>query len=307
MKILVTGGCGYLGRNLISLLADSLKCEIICLDIEGSDISTVSDKASAIELLPRNWSYNDIRDLICKHQPEAIFHLAALVRVQDENAQLPDLINSNITLGSYLLASAANTRLKYFVNTGSFWEERLEAGYYAPVNAYAATKRAFQAMLEYYVDLYQLSAINLKLFGIFGPDDNRPNLLTALMNFADQGDVFKTTPGQQILDMVYVKDAARAFICALKTLTESKPGLLPDVEISSGEHLKLEQFLELYNRLAVKKVKYELGALDYRPREVMNRKADIENTNKTIGWSPEVSIKAGLEIILAERANHEKN
>ncbi|TLN23441.1 NAD(P)-dependent oxidoreductase [bacterium] len=233
--------------------------------------------------------------------PEALFHLAALVRVEDERAQAGEVIRSNIELGCQLIEWGAPNGLKYVVNTGSFWEERGEEGLYDPVDLYAASKRAFGDLLAYLAPAHGLRAITLRPFGTFGPEDGRANLFSLLDRAAISGEEVSLTAGEQVFELVYASDAAEGYLKALETLERAEaPGVLPPVELGTGEALTLREFVALYERVRGVSLKIKWGARPYREREVMGRSANVEKTFLSIGWRPAYGVERGLREIFGQ-------
>ena len=170
----------------------------------------------------------------------------------------------------------------YLVNTGTSWQH-FENQSYSPVNLYAATKQAFEVLLEYYVEARELRVITLKLFDTYGPNDPRPKLLNLLKGLVNHDQRLAMTAGEQKIDMVHVEDVVRAFTIASDRLMQGKVLGMESYAVSSGRHLHLRELVNMVETKLVYKLPIDWGAKPYRKREVMTP----WRGKQLPGWFPE--------------------
>ena len=285
----VTGATGYIGSKLCyRLIDDGWIVHVLCRDV-GRNLTSIL--ASKVTLHVYDGSTESVQNCIRSCRPEIVFHLASLCIVEHRSEQVTDLIASNVLYGVQLIEACVRNDIKYFINTGTSWQHyRSES--FDPVCLYAATKQAFEDILDFYTDAYAIKALTLKLFDTYGPHDNRPKLVNLLINSAKSGELLKMTPGEQHLDLVHIDDVCNAFIHCSNLLTN---GLILNSHeryvVSSSCSISVKQLVELVGEISGKQINAVFGARAYRAREVMR---PYKGGKLPEGWFPEIDIRAGL-------------
>lgn len=267
MNILVTGGTGFIGKHL---------CEE--LKKKHGVFFLVRPHSSQDKLGANNEFFvfgdNNILELhkyIQDNNIEGIIHLASLY-IQRHNAEdIPNLIQSNLYLGTAVLEAAVNTSVKWFINTGTIWQNYNSPDgedQYCPVNLYAATKQAFIDVAKFYSETTNIRICTLKLCDTYGPDDTRRKIYSLLEEYAKSGEVLRMSLGEQKLDILHVDDVVNGFI-RLMNLLNSKVDLLSEYVLTSGRQVSLRELVSEYESIHAVKLNIEWGALPYREREVM--------------------------------------
>ena len=142
---------------------------------------------------------NELNEYIIKNEIEGVVHLATLFVAQHQPEDIKDLILSNIYLGTAILEALKGSKVKWFLNTGTIWQNyRPNCRRYHPTNLYAATKQAFIDMAAYYVETSRLKFVTLKLSDTFGDGDTRRKLFTILKKQVQQVKQFKCRPESNI-------------------------------------------------------------------------------------------------------------
>jgi nucleoside-diphosphate-sugar epimerase len=147
MKIFVTGATGFVGVHLVN--------ELIKLDIDVT-INLHSDKPSPFPEVVKTYRLNELdmlKDIsfLKDSNFSGVIHLASLYLAVHRQEEATELVNSNIKFSTYILECASQAKIKWFINTGSFWQN-FENSNYSPVNLYAATKQAFECIAQYYIE-----------------------------------------------------------------------------------------------------------------------------------------------------------
>jgi nucleoside-diphosphate-sugar epimerase len=228
-------------------------------------------------------------------RPDVVFHLASLFVAEHRTDQVAQLVESNLLLGLQLaeaMRAAGRVRL---VNTGTAWQH-YQGDDYLPVNLYAATKEAYLDLLRFYEESAGMRVVTLELYESYGPGDPRPKLMTALVRAAREprGGSLALTDGTQRLDLVHVRDIARAYARAAERLLSGEVSGSERWAVRSGQPRSVREVVEMVGRTAGKPLAAEWGVRPYRAREVM------EPPERPIlpGWRAEIALDAGIRELL---------
>lgn len=294
MKALVTGATGYIGSKFCQrLLAEGWQVDAL---VRTSGRPLADSLAGKVSLRTHDGSTKSMLGRVTESKPDVVFHLASLFIAEHRSEQVTDLISSNVLFGTQLIEACARAGVKRFINTGTSWQHyRSDA--YDPVCLYAATKQAFEDILDFYADAFDMSVITLKLFDTYGPDDPRPKLLSLLMKAITTGEALGLSPGEQLLDLVHIDDVTRAFtLCASHLLDGCATTPHERYALSSGEPISVRQIVMLIEQLSGKSINATFGTRMYREREVMRPwRAGICPP----GWNAEIDLRSGLAFMLA--------
>ena len=265
-RALITGATGFVGGYVAE-----------CLHAEGWHVSAVVRSTSQRDVLPPtvrdDMQFYDadqmpLLEIVRTAAPDVVFHLATYYTTEHSLAEIDALISANITFGTKLLDAMAQHGVQNFVYARSSWQY-YRGDAYEPVNLYAASKEAFDAMVRFYESAHDLHSIRLTLFDTYGEHDRRNKLLAVLPTLAAQGKRLALSEGEQYVDFVHVKDAARAFLLAGQYLAEGHIERCGNYAVSSGHAIMLKELVRRYELLLGVKFPVDWGAKPYRAREVM--------------------------------------
>ncbi len=292
MKILITGVTGFIGKHLSKKL---LK--------QGNTIYAIIRKQSAREKLEQNnikcfIDNNSTEDLITYFENEkfdGVIHLASCFIVEHKPEQIIELINSNILFSTRVLEAATRSNVKWFINTGTFWQH-YENRDYSPVNLYAATKQAFESIAEYYMETSKINFVTLKLNDTYGPEDTRPKIFNLWKKAAETGEPLGMSLGEQLIDIIYIDDVIEAYVSMIKLLKNDNAREFrgKSFAVSSGNPVKLRELAGIFTKVTNKKLNIRWGERPYRKREVM---VPWNKGESVPGWSPKVSLEEGIKKI----------
>ena len=293
-KALITGGTGFVGSNLVrKLVADGWDIHIVVRP--DSKLDTLADVAERITVHRHDGSIEGMLGIFAEAKPGVVFHLASLFLSEHTSADISRLVGSNVLFGTQLLEAMAAHGVTKIVNTGTSWQH-YENKKYSPVNLYAATKQAFEDILQYYVEAKGLQAITLKLFDTYGPNDPRPKLFHLLEKIAREGTSLAMSPGEQMIDLVHIDDVVQAFLMAAERLMAGESQGHEQYGVSSGKPMKLRDIVGTYSTVTGCKLAINWGGRPYRNREVLETCGNLKALPK---WSPLICLERGITDINA--------
>lgn len=285
---LITGATGFAGSHLARrLVQDGWRVHILIRT--GSIVPTASE-FSQITVHSHDGTTADMISCLSLAKPDVVFHLASLILSQHHAEDIEPMIQSNILFGTQLLEAMQANGVKHIVNTGTSWQHFNNEDY-NPVCLYAATKQAFEALLEYYVQACGLKAITLKLFDTYGSDDLRPKLFHLLNKASSSGEQLDMSEGDQFIDIVHINDVIDAYLVAAERLSKDKVSQHESYAVSSGQPLRLKELVQLYSEVTKKAINVNWGARPYRFREVMTT---WSNGKSIENWTPKIDLCSGF-------------
>lgn len=201
--ILLTGGTGFIGSHLLEELLN-LNKKVILLKRSFSNTWRISQFIENKNLIIKDTDKIKLNDIFTQFDIEGIFHLAAFSLRAHKSNSVTEMIKSNIEFPTVLLENSAHSNTKFFVNTGSFFEYDLssspinENSKLKPFNLYGSTKTAFETILKFYSQSYDLNCATLKLFTPYGPKDDEKKITPYLIiNSIKKEDILIKSPNKK--------------------------------------------------------------------------------------------------------------
>jgi len=286
MKIFITGATGFIGKHLVKkLVAEGHQ---IAVNLYGNE-ETPFDSIVKTYQLNENNTANDIA-YFKQEAFDGIIHLASLYLTLHKPEDAVKLIDSNVRFSSYVLECAAQAKTKWFLNTGTFWQNYNNAEY-SPVNLYAATKQAFESIARYYIETNQIRFSTLRLSDTYGPNDTRPKIFNLWFKNADSGELLKMSPGEQTIDITYIDDIVDAFYLLATQLNSGSIQTGSFFAVKAEKRYTLKELANVFEQATGLKLNINWGGKPYREREVM---VPWENGKTITGWRPKFDVNKGL-------------
>jgi nucleoside-diphosphate-sugar epimerase len=286
---LITGATGFIGSHLTRrLVSEDWQVHIIIRPT--SDLSLLETVVENIIVHIHDGTTENMIGIVKAAKSTIVFHLASLFLVNHTSKDIDSLLQSNISFATQLVEAMVTNKIYYLINTGTSWQH-YENRAYSPVCLYAATKQAFEAILQFYTETTALKTITLKLFDTYGIDDPRPKLLPLLKNVAQTHQPLAMSPGEQLLDLVYIDDVVEAYhIAAQRILSESRRKH-ETFAVSSGSRVSLQNLIKVFEKVSGTTLPIEWKKRPYREREVM---VPWDKGETLPGWKPVFDLEYGL-------------
>ena len=215
-RALITGAAGFVGGRLARRLA-----------AEGWEVHGIVRRPPGDPLVRalgavcsphyHDGSMESLTRIVALSRPTVVFHLAARFVADHRPTDVGPLIHDNILFGTQLLEAMRAAGARRIVNAGSAWQHFRNAEY-SPVGLYAATKKAFADLLQYFVEAHGIHAVTLELSDTYGPGDIRRKLIPMMLEAEGMKRELSMVRGELPLNFVHVDDAVSAFIVAAKRL-----------------------------------------------------------------------------------------
>ena len=290
MNILITGATGFIVRNLIHALSHENEMHVVvspstvCYSIETQRIFVFKD------------NIDELKDYLVEKQIEGIIHLASLYITKHQNEQIRELILSNVYFGTSVLEAAKQANVRWFINTGSYWQNYTpDSKEYRPVNLYAATKQAFIDIAKFYADTSSIRFVTLKICDTYGPNDPRKKIMSLFKQYVDSGEQLKMSPGEQKINLLYIDDVIKGFI-ALINLIRNNDELCDEYVLSAENTYSLRELASIFEQVSQKKLNIVWGGLPYREREVMR---PWQMGEIIPGWEQTIDIYQGIKLFFS--------
>ena len=296
-EILVTGGCGFIGSEIVKQLSQ-IGASVTILDNLSSGKEKYIQGLSNVKLITADLLDNDAVRSAVKDK-EYVISNAALPFIPD-SYYLPKKffdVNVNATI-SLALAVIKEKKAKRFVHISSseiYGTARYipmdESHHTTPQSTYAVSKLAGERVVFTMHKEHNLPAVIIRPFNSFGPNITQPYIIPEIIRQILKGDVVKLGNLNAKRDLTYVTDTARGIILSLV-----KEGIVGEViNIGSQRSYSIKELVSLISEIMGKEVTVEVDPLRFRPYDVDTLICDYERATKLLGWKPEITIREGLE------------
>ncbi len=299
MRVLVTGGTGFIGRHLLAHLLHKTDHEVVLLLREQyGDARLLPPELAALrqEYAHRVTAvYTDLRNFqltvraVRAAEAEAVVHLAA-AGATDPFLGVETAVRHNLTGTINLLRAcfekSHHTRRVLVART---------PGELSAMNVYAASKAASWAFCQMYWRTQGWPIAGAMIFQAYGPGQPEQTLVASAMRAALTGQDFPMTNGRQARDWIYVTDVAAGLSAGLRPPMPAGETL----DLGTGRLTAVVDVVRQIYALAGKGGQPLPGVLPSRPGEVAEQVADVACTKALIGWETAVSLQTGLAQTLA--------
>lgn len=305
MKVLVTGGAGFIGSHVTEVLL-ARGDQVVCVD-NFNDYYDPARKRRNVAPFLGHPAYHcveaDIRapaerlaELFAEQRFDKVLHIAAMAGVR-YSIQHPDLyaaVNVSGTVNLLELARRHEVRNFVFASSSSVYGARSQAPFREddpveqPISPYAATKRAAELMTYTYHHLYGLPCTSLRFFTVYGPagrPDMAPYLFTRWIFEGAELKMFGD--GTSRRDYTYVDDIVAGVVAALDADLAFEI-----INLGNSHTVALHEFIAVVERCVGRKAR--IVRQEPQPGDVPLTSADITRAQRLLGFQPKVAIEEGM-------------
>ena len=296
-EILVTGGCGFIGSEIVKQLSQ-IGANVTIIDNLSSGKEKYIQDLSNVKLITADLLDDHAIESVVKDK-EYVINNAALPFIPDSYYMPKKFfdVNVNATI-SLALAVIKEKKAKRFVHISS--SEIYGTARYTPMDenhqttpqsTYAVSKLAGERVVFTMHKEHNLPAVIIRPFNSFGPNITQPYIIPEIIRQMEKNDVIKLGNLNAKRDLTYVTDTARGIILSLV-----KEGVIGEViNIGSQRSFSIKDLVSLISEIMDKKVSVEVDPSRFRPYDVDTLICNYERATKLLGWKPEITVKEGLE------------
>ena len=319
MKILVTGGAGYIGSHVVHFLVEKGHAPVVLDKISHANaiFSKIKDK---IELINGDISDKKLLDVIfTKYHFDAVMHFAGLIEAGSSMKEPSDFFHNNVVNGVNILDMIVKHGVKniIFSSSAAVYQAKhgllSESDTLAPENFYGETKLKFERLLSWYNRIHGIKCVSLRYFNAGGagyelgethhPETHLiPLVLQTALGDRDHikvfGSNYPTHDGTCVRDYIHVLDLAKVHLLALENIKDT-----PQVyNVGTGKGHSVREIIKIAEEVTGKNI----PVVDAVPREgdPAFLVADSTKIQKAWGWKAEYDIK---DIIKSAWEFHKKN
>jgi UDP-glucose 4-epimerase len=278
MKIIVTGGCGFIGSHLVDKLI-KLDYEVIVIDILKKNINPKAKYIIA--------DINNIKETESSYKNvDCVFHLAAEVQIQSSLEDPLKTFKTNLMGIQAVLTNMKKHKVPkiIFSSSSAVYNESTnpikETDLLNPLNPYALSKKMGEELCLMYQQLYNIEAVILRYFNVYGPRQNDKSSYSGVISLflkqlKNNDWLFITGDGKQKRDFVYVDDVVDANIAAMHYKNRENQQIF---NIATGESISILDLAKNFSN--------NITFVKERKGEIKNSYADISLAKNLLEWEP---------------------
>jgi UDP-glucose 4-epimerase len=324
MKVLVTGGLGFIGSHTVVELQNE-GFEVLIIDNLSNSTIEVLDQITSITNKKPAYHNIDLRDktavktFFANNAIDGVIHFAASKAV-GESVQIPlEYYENNISSLVYVLQEMKINKVSNFIFSSSCTvygqADELPITENAPIkpaeSPYGNTKQIGEEIIKDTTKISDLKAIALRYFNPIGahesakigelpigvPQNLIPFVVQTAAGLREELSIFgkdyATSDGTAVRDYIHVVDVAKAHIIALKRLFENKNKASFEVfNLGTGKGNSVLEVIQTFEKVSGKKVNYKF--VDRREGDITSAYADTTIANKELGWTAELTLEDAL-------------
>jgi len=300
MRILVTGGAGYVGRALTARLLRESGVELHVLD----NLASGEQRLRALDLTRLTVHRVDLRDagavgaLMRALAPSVVFHLAAVHYIPACEAAPGDAVSINVSGTVNLLHSAIERPKFVFASTAAVYgpSERPHvenSDGIGPVDVYGLTKLQAERYVEYFHALGRIDAVIVRLFNVIGPGETNPHLVPAIIRQISRGER-KVRLGNLFpkRDYIHVEDAAEGFVRLARVADKPAAPLVSN--LGTGQMFSVREIVDRIAAAAGVQLEIEPDPARMRTNDRPLLCASTQRLQALTGWLPGTSVSDSL-------------
>jgi len=300
LKILITGGAGFIGSAVIKQLDEAFEIFVI----DNLSFGT----RDFIESIPDNHFFNaDIRDkkrmneIFERVQPDWVIHLAAVHFIPYCNEHPFESADINISGTINILEASKSVGIKkiFFASTAAVYpiydSEVSETHQTGPLDIYGLSKLTGEQLLHKFHLESGIETVICRFFNAFGPNETNPHLIPEIQKQVNDGlRTIKLGNLEPKRDFIHTYDMARA----VELLMKNEIGGIDVFNLGRGIEYSVRDIVESFERQLGEKITIEVDQARVRKSDRMHLLANVSKLKAKTGWQPEWGIDDGIKTLI---------
>ncbi len=301
MKILVTGGAGFVGSHIVDLLINN-EHEVIVVDslISGKK-ENINKKA---KFYPLDIRTKELEDVFASERPEIVYHLAAQSKVTPsmKDPNYDQSVNIGGTINILELMKKYEVKKIIYSSSAALYGDPIalpikeEDHPLNPISPYGMSKWASERYIELYYRMYGIQYTIFRYANIYGPRQQATGEGGVIAIFIDRLRLNQSLTingdGRHTRDYVFVKDVAKANLLAIDKGNQSI------INISSGQAISLLELIKMLETITEKKIEIIHGK--ERKGDIIHSTLDPSISQELLAWEATTPLIEGLKLTLKE-------
>jgi UDP-glucose 4-epimerase len=305
MKILITGGNGYVGRTLTRLLYDDHAVSVLD-NLRFGDVRFRDDELDRFTLYPADITDADAtRDAIERADPDVIVHLAAIHYIPECETEPVLTTATNVTGTVSVLAAAEKGCRVVFTSSGAVYlpdeapHDEVDSAV-GPADIYGWSKLQGEEWMRHFAHDRGIAGVVVRLFNAVGPGETNPHLFPEVVAQLKAGrtvlDLGNLTSRRDYIHVADIADGLAA--CALSG--EVAAGEVTTVNLGTSQHHSAEEILDMVREASGIDFEVRQDPERLRPVDRPMLRARIDRIADDFGWTPSRSVTEAIEQLWAD-------
>jgi len=286
-SVCITGGTSFLGGTLIKKLLDR-GWRVSVIVRAGSDVTRLAPFNGRIVTISADNSTEKIAAAFQQNRVDAVVHLATRYLKDHGPGDIQGLVEGNILYGTRVLEAMKLSGARHFVYSGSYFEYG-QGGEFRPINLYASLKRAFDSVIEYFVQHTDVQWTKLVLYETYGVGDPRKKLLNVIASRIARGEPLDLGSPGTVMNFVHIEDVAEAFVRVLEEPVYGGP-----FSVKDEMNVRLDELIGIIEEICGQPLDCRWEAF----KTAANFDQEPWSGQAIKGWSPRNDFRVGLRELL---------
>lgn len=287
MKVVLTGGTGFLGSNLLQKLLLN-NHEVVVLKRSFSKLDRIRTVVNHPKLTFFDLDKGNVEDVFANNSISSIIHTATEYGRTGVPVHL--VLETNLVYPIKLIELGIKYGVGSFINTDSYFNK--ENFRYSHLLNYSLSKRSLVHWLKSLSENIHVG--NVILEHLYGPQDDREKFVGNLIQkiAIDKVARIALTYGHQKRDFIFVDDASDAFLILLEHMQVTN-ARYREFQLGTGQSIPVRTMAETIKQISESPTTLGFGDIEYRSDEIMDSRADNAALVE-LGWKPRVSLHDGI-------------
>jgi len=296
-KILITGGAGFIGYNIVKRLIE-LKAKVSVVVKYNSiiDCPRISKYWKQIKIIEADLRNTDSVLSFKNLKFDYIFHLAAYNHVGDSFKHVSENINSNLISTINLLNHGPKFKKFIHIGTSEMYGLQKKVPFDVqetpnPMSPYSLAKLSSESYVRLKARQSKINIACIRPFNTFGPYQSEKAIIPEMIIKCLRGEEIRTTLGKQTREFNFIDNIIDGFLLITKKVNnEDTP-----INLGSNQPIKIKNLVKKIHFLTNSNSILKIGSIKYRPNEIWKMQANNKIITNKLKWKPQIDFNTGIK------------